>query len=471
MRLARPLAAAVAALAIAPLLAHAAARLETPRSLGEAEALVATAGGAERDRALEAWGARAALDEIVFVLRRDARELGGAEGPLCRVALAKAPASNAPLRARLVARLARTNDKGAKAAAAELAARLPDFTGDPRASVFRLAVVAPTRGDYAAYGASLRAGVAAALEAANRDARAPIALESYDSGSGDPVDALLAADSAAARAAAIVGDLLSTSTFPVAAIARARGAVLVSPTATDESVGRAGRGTFQIGPSGDRRAERLVAWARANGVQRFARLASTGANRALADAYEAAVARTGGTLAWRGDYAPGDGDFRGASAAIRREQVEALFWDGESAEAAALLRQLVKDRVSVRIVGGEALAPDRFHADARALLAGVTFVADDWEFDASFAEKLDSAAVAAGETGANAVFVRGWLAGEAIAGAVKAGALTPEALRDALEAASERTPGRDRLGFLALERLGAHVALRTVQRGKAVPLP
>lgn len=451
-----------------PRAARAAARPAPPADVRQADALAAAPGGVARDKLLRTWAKDAPLADLLFVLRRPPEQLGAAEGGLLRAALGRVPAPRQALRERLEARLARVAPSRAPR---DLAARLalrPVL--DPRASVFRLGLLLPDSGDYAAYGVAVRAGVEAALADANSVSLRPVETWNWPTGDDEPARAARAADSAAAAAGAVIGPLLSVPSFAAAGALAARGTPLLSPTATDETLGLAGNAVFQVGPSGARRGVALAGAALAAG-RRVAMLTDGDyESAALARGFVASAAAAGADIVWRGTYAAGHPDFRAIARDIKASQADVLFWDGEPRDGAQALRALSREGARLQVCGGEALAPERHHADARPLLEGALWVDEDWSLPRGIQGRLDSLATALGEERAGSLYVRGYLSGRFVCAAVLAGALDPAEIAGFLAARRDSLPGPQRAGFLDCAREGARLRVHAVQKGRSEPL-
>jgi ABC-type branched-subunit amino acid transport system substrate-binding protein len=443
-----------------------------PRSVQEADALAGVLPGRDRDRALAQWAERAGLPDLLFVLRRPAAELAGAEAPLVETALARTHPARRALQARLLTRLALADPDGAARRFGALAPRVAELPRHPRASVFRVGALLPDRGDYAGFGRSVRLGIEAALAEADSAEDRSLTLRTWSTGEGDPAGVAAALDSALDSSALLVGELLSVPTLEIASAARAEGVPLISPTATDEAVGSAGPAVFQIGPSGARRAIELARSWLDDPPSRVGVLVTTDAARGtFGQRFASAAEAFGFQVVWRETYPPDTQDFRALVRAMSAKKVDLLFWDGEPREADALIKQLVKDRMSVRLCGGEGLAPEQHHAEIRPLMEGVRYIVEDWRFPAPLEARLDSLARAAGEDRAGTLFVRGFLAGRFLAAAVRGGAMCPEEVTSFLTAWLEHDPGAPARGFLNCPAEGATLPVFTIARGKAVPLP
>ena len=448
------------ALAGAPAFAAPAPELD----LAGADALAVTHGG--KGGLLEKWAKKARLEELAYVLRRSGTELGENEGLLVEQALARAGPERRALRARLLARLALASPGKAKKESEALAAS--GLPARPRASVFRVAALLPGSGSYESYARAVRLGLGFALAEARTATEPPIELRWWSTGEDDPGRVAAVLDSALESSGVIVGELLSVPTLSIATGARIARAVLISPTATDEAVGAIGPGVFQIGPSAERRGAALARAClegapRGVGVLQSTDIPQRGLGAWFATAAESLKLK----VTWRETYAPGAQDFRSAIHAMVNREVDVLFWDGEPREADALVRQIAKDKLAVRLCSGEGLSPEQYHAETRAMLEGARHVSADWELPTRAMARLDSVARAAGEDRAGPLHVRGYLAGRFLVGAVRKGALCPEEVAAALATRVERSVA-PALRFLDCASEGAVLPVQTVARGRSV---
>ena len=445
---------------------EAAPRLADARA---ADSLATSGAGRERDRALGRWAERASLPELMFLLRHPPEVLGAAEAPIAAAALRLTPDSRAALRRRLSLRLTAA-DRGRGAQAwRELARSAAHLPARPLASVFRLAVVLPDSGDYETFGQAVRIGVEAGLAQHNATARFPLQLLVESSGDDAPPRVAAAFDRAAEGAGAIVGGLMSVPSATLATAALVVGLPLLSPTATDESVGAIGPMVFQVGPSGLQRGRVLAREALADGRRRIGMLlAGESRDSPFARGFTAAAESLGSALVWSDTYAAGNPDFRPELRALKARSVELLFWDGEARDAATLLRQLAQEKMSVAICGGAELAPERHHPQARMLLEGVLFVGEDWVLGPGSQAVIDSAARGRGEEHANRLHARGYLAARLIASAVAGGALCPEELGAALALRAGAEPYLKSHGFLDWSPAEATLPVYRVRLGRAV---
>ena len=446
----------------APAHAAPAARVPVPRTLAEADSLVGTVPNPARDKALVEWAKHASLNDLAWMLDRGSLHLGGAELPMLDVAFAATPSSRPALRQRWLARRALRAAKPPKRGEPPA----PDLSPlRPEASVFRLAVILPDEGEYAEYGRAVRAALAAGL-AFDRPAGArPLSLDTLGTAGGDPALVAAAFDSAAARSDVVVGELLSQPTLSLATAATATGMTLVSPTATDERIGRVGPQVFQVGPGPEARARALADVVLGREPHAVAVIGSAaGIHGAFADAFVAEATARGGKLARREQARTGGSEVPQQAQSLKASGADVLFWDGATRDIEALVRALATEGATLRVCGGPTLAPDGMRPGVRPLLEGVTWVGEDWKLEPRARAFVDSAAAVA-RSRPGSLWTRGFLAGRLIAGAIDAGArCAPEVaalLRNHDAALAEA-------GALECQRAGATLPVFVVERGKVV---
>ena len=404
--------------------------------------------------------ARAArsLDDVLTLLFAVPGPLAQGEREVVQRAIALTPSSRNELRSRLEARALLADSRAAKKVGRTRAELL---AVRPYASPFRVAALLPDSGDYRDYGDAMRHALAAGLATS----RLPLDLVAHGTGDDDAPRTADALAAASQECGLVVGELLSVSTRALATATRFMGVPLVSPSATDESIGRIGPNVFQVGPAQRERALVLARAMFAGKAQRYAVVASQSAMRGeLVRAFCAEADSLGAKLVRREPYGSGTLDFRMFARSVRAAGAEVVLWDGEPREAEALVRALATEGVGVKLCGGDNLAPDQYHSGARMLLEGVIYVGEDWRLMPPAQATLDSLARAAGDK-PGALWTRGWLAGRRIAAAIDAGARTPGELAAQLR---HRDGALRAAGMLDCALDGARLPVYVVKRGKAV---
>lgn len=452
---------------IAPL----SARGADPVPLAEADALAARPDDRDARRVLGRWMRDASLSELLYVLRRSGAELGRNESDLVGAALKRTADGRPALLRHLRLRMAAADPDRARRMLGEVGRDPGPLLTRARASVFNVGVLLPHEGPYAAYARSLRIGIEAGAAYENARGGIPVTIRDWNTGDDDPARSAAVLDSASRESAVLIGELLSVPTLALATGARAMRLPLVSPTATDEAVGRAGNTVFQVGPSGYHRGQTLGRTIAAGGPRRVAVLVSSErGTRPFHVGFTNAIEAAGGMVVWRDVHAPGNRDFRAAAKRLGIENVEWVFFDGEPDEAAALLRELQRQALNLRVCGGAALSPEQQHATTADLLEGARFVAEDWVLQPNLEAPLDSLVAGAGEGETNELHVRGFLAGRLVAAAVRGRALCAEEMTASLHTRVRGEPYLVERGFLDWSAEGASLPVFEVRRGESVAL-
>jgi ABC-type branched-subunit amino acid transport system substrate-binding protein len=413
------------------------------------------------------WTREASLSELMYLLRRGPESLGGNERVLVEAALKRVSDERSDLQRRLRMRLALADPRKARRMLGDVGRDPGSLLRRARASVFEVAVLLPTEGPYAAYADGVRAGVEAGIAFANARGTVPIGARFWNTGDDDPARTAAVLDSASLLSAVAIGELLSVPTLALSAGARVMRLPLISPTATDEDVGRAGDTVFQIGPSAFHRGVTLASSLVTGGIPRTGVMVSSdlearGFDRGFAETIQAA----GGEIVWRDAYAPGSRDFRAEVKRLGIEQIGLLFWDGDPEEGAALMREISRQRLDVRLCGGEALSPAQQHRSTVPLLENARYVADDWTLQPGLMAPLDSLLAEQGVREVTSLHIRGFLAAYLVAAAVQGRALCAEEMTASLATWVRGDPYLVARGFLDWSAEGAALHVYAVEKGK-----
>jgi ABC-type branched-subunit amino acid transport system substrate-binding protein len=432
-------------------------------TVDEAERWAESPGSAVRDRVLSEWARDASLDELLWLLRHPSSTLAGAEPALVDAAILRTPPERAELLQRLLARRAIVVPRPARG---KKEPPLPSLEAlRPWASVYRVTAILPDRGEYAAFARAVRLALAEGLRAGRPAGARPITLDTLATGDADPARVAAAFAAASPRSDVIVGELLSTPTLALATAVAATGQTLISPTATDERIGRVGARVVQVGPGAAARA-RALADVVLGGRPLVVAISgsSTGVRSAFADAFAAEVAARGGRVVKREPARVTPSELALQVRALQESKAEVLFWDGSPRDAEAMLRALASAGAALRLCGGSAVSPEGMRPTARPLLEGVVWVNEDWRLPAPVRARLDSLATATGLRG-GAFWTQGWLAGRSIAAAIDGGARTADEVARALRPRDREAAAA---GGLDATRFGATLPVYVMTGGRAV---
>lgn len=239
---------------------------------------------------------------------------------------------------------------------------LPAQAADP----LKLGLAAPLTGPDSGFGQGMRAGVEQAIADINRAggiAGQKIQLTVLDD-AGDPKQgAAVAKKFAAAGVRLVVGHLNSGTSAMAMPVYDEAGIVSVSPGASFSALtGRGAWGFFRLQGNDARQgriagevlAERFGDWpvAFVNDKTAF--------GRALADEAARAVKARGGKEGVFESITRGDKDFSALIAKMKTARVEAVYFGGLAADAAALLRAMREAGMGVPLVGSDGILDKDF---------------------------------------------------------------------------------------------------------------
>ena len=292
----------------------------------------------------------------------------------------------------------------------------------------------------------------------------PAQCTRYSTRADAPADVAAALDSAAAGSGVLCGGFEPASALTLAAGSRWRGLPVLVPGRADPSALRLSPRLWGIGPTGAQLGRALAGAVAPGATDRVALLVSSAADTSLARGFAAACRQRGATVVGNMTYAPGNATFASEIRALINQRATLLFWDGDPTEAAALLRQLTRERVSLRVCGGDGFDPARHHRETRVFLEGITFVSPGWTLRPDDQARLDTRVRE--ETGgpSDEANERGYLAGRLVGAAIAAGALSPEELAVAL---AQPSAAGGEPGLLDARTQGAELPVYSIAAGKA----
>ncbi|UCF06645.1 MAG: ABC transporter substrate-binding protein [bacterium] len=231
----------------------------------------------------------------------------------------------------------------------------PIFTKVPgRSSRYRIGLLCPLSGRFAAIGEAFLRGASLALKEARRGGLVDIELVVADS-RANPLGAREAAERLVTdeHVGALIGGVLSTSTIAAAQVANFEETVLLSPVATEAGIAEIGEWIFQ---TTDNAEAEVVAVARLVcddlGLVRIAFLAADDIRfRDIERLFSAEVRRSGGELTISEFYAEGSTDYKEHIERIRASDPEALFIASDTDDLILILPQLSFYEFGTQLLG------------------------------------------------------------------------------------------------------------------------
>jgi len=277
---------------------------------------------------------------------------------------------------------------------ATIAAR-QSLTDGVRASVQwgRIGVLCPLTGRYARFGNAFQAGVRQAVDQTD-----PAGTQGYEvvleDTQGDPVAAALATRALCddEGCQVLIGAMLSSTTATAALVAERRGVPLVSPTATNEQLGRLGENVLQTNLTGPVEAEVLARLACEVLLKtRFAIIrpdTPVGAN--LAASFSEAVARYGGVVELEEIFDPAATDFRTQVHRVRAIRPEVVFAPATVDQMVLLGPQIDFFKVGALVLGPSEWNSERLMQRAGSVLERAVCAAPQVIYPASWSTEFAS---------------------------------------------------------------------------------
>ncbi len=335
----------------------------------------------------------------------------------------------------------------------------------------RIGVVMPLTGRYSRYGKTFVNGLRSAVEEHNRAWSPMLSLILHDS-EGDP---LIGARKARwllrdHGVSVLVGELFSANTAPLASATQVIGAILLSPSATNERLATLGEGVFQLYVAEGVLASALAGFV-AEGAKKpsLAILVGGAPEDSLRARVLAGACRSAGVSVAGVERVPeGTSDFTSALAALRGRHASALALVGPPRVVGTAAAQLSSVWPDVRVCGFESLDPEALNPEARDALEGATFFSPDYVLEGAPRDSFEARYARSYGEPPTRMSVRGYLVGLALTRAVEAGSVNARMLREALRAQVYDTEeGRT---LRALKPLLAVTPERLViRKGRAVP--
>ena len=299
----------------------------------------------------------------------------------------------------------------------------------------RIGVVIPLTGRFDRYGKTFSQGLRLAIEDHNKAYAPNLTLSLYDS-EGDP---LVGARKARwllrdHGVSVLIGELFSANTAPLAAASQVVGAVLISPSATNERLAILGDAVFQlhIGPS-------VLAPALARAFAQDLPKGSAGIlvstspeDSARAEAVLAALKAAGIEVAGKETVSENEVDLTRSLTSLKDKHASGLFLLTPPRLAGIAAAQLSGAWPKVKVYGFDTLDPAGMGAEAKTALEGATYVSADYAMQGAARDSFETRYQKAYGEAPTRMSVRGYLVGLSVTRGIERGSLNASMLREAL---------------------------------------
>jgi len=234
------------------------------------------------------------------------------------------------------------------------------------AGPIRIATAGPMTGQYAAFGAQMRAGAEQAvtdLNGAGGVLGRQLALEIGDDAC-DPRQAVSVANQLAGRRVQFVaGHFCSGSSIPARDVYAEEGVLQISPASTNPRFTDEGKwNTFRTCGRDDQQGQVAGAYiAQHFRGKRVAILHDNSAyGKGLADETKKAMNAAGVQEAMYAAYTPGERDYNALVSRMKAANIDVIYVGGYHTEAGLILRQAKEQGMNVTLIGGDALVTNEF---------------------------------------------------------------------------------------------------------------
>ncbi len=299
----------------------------------------------------------------------------------------------------------------------------------------KVGIVVPLSGRFERYGETFVNGLRIAFEEHDREFAPTVSLVLYDS-EGDP---LVGARKARwllkdHGVSLLIGELFTAGTAPLAAATQVVGAVLLSPSATNERLATLGEGVFQLHVGQAALAGALARFAKGtNARASVAVLSADGVDDSLAvRSLTAACAEAGVPLAAVERVSESTVDVTKQIAALKAKRATVLVLVGPPRLIGIAAPQIRSAWPGVLVAGFESLDPEGLTREAREALEGASFFAPDYALLGAPRDSFAGVYERSFKEPPTRMSVRGYLVGLAVTRALQAGCVNAAQLREAL---------------------------------------
>jgi branched-chain amino acid transport system substrate-binding protein len=240
------------------------------------------------------------------------------------------------------------------------------FAGSAHADI-TIATAGPMTGQYASFGAQMKAGAEQAVEdinAAGGVLGQQLVLEVGDDAC-DPKQAVAVANQLAGKGVALVaGHFCSGSSIPASAVYSEEGVIQISPASTNPAFTeeRPGPGVMRVCGRDDQQGLVAGDYLAKNFADKNIAIIDdkTAYGKGLADETRKALNAAGKTEVMNESYTAGEKDYNALVSKLKQANIDVLYVGGYHTEAGLIKRQMVDQGMATILVSGDALVTDEY---------------------------------------------------------------------------------------------------------------
>jgi branched-chain amino acid transport system substrate-binding protein len=240
------------------------------------------------------------------------------------------------------------------------------FAGSAHADI-TIATAGPMTGQYASFGAQMKAGAEQAVEdinAAGGVLGQQLVLEVGDDAC-DPKQAVAVANQLAGKGVALVaGHFCSGSSIPASAVYSEEGVIQISPASTNPAFTeeRPGPGVMRVCGRDDQQGLVAGNYLATNFADKNIAIIDdkTAYGKGLADETRKALNAAGKTEVMNESYTAGEKDYNALVSKLKQANIDVLYVGGYHTEAGLIKRQMVDQGMETILVSGDALVTDEY---------------------------------------------------------------------------------------------------------------
>jgi len=242
------------------------------------------------------------------------------------------------------------------------------LTGSASAEI-KIATAGPMTGQYASFGAQMKAGAEQAVEDINAAGGVNGEMLSLSIGDDacDPKQAVAVANQMAGEGVVFMaGHFCSGSSIPASAVYNDEGIVQISPASTNPAFTdeRPGPGVFRVCGRDDQQGAVAGQYLADHFGDKNVAIINdkTAYGKGLADETQAAMEAAGKEAALVESYTAGEKDYTALVSKLKAEGIDVLYVGGYHTEAGLMKRQMVEQGMDTILVSGDALVTDEYWA-------------------------------------------------------------------------------------------------------------